>query len=95
VLFASADDGDLIRIPAYTPYTLTAMTDDCVLHDYNVTAHLFRLLEMVEAAKDVFPEKLEAPEYMEYLFSINKVRNFTKLEKTQLIDDEYTNPITK
>lgn len=95
VLFASMEEGDLIHIPAYTPYALTAVSDDCVIHDYNVSANLFRLLEMIKAAQDYFPDKLEDPEYMKYLFKVNKVRNFTKFEKSLLIATDYNDPVKK
>jgi len=78
---ASADDGDLIHIPVNTPYSLTALTDDCIIRDFNVSCHLFRLLEMIEAARDYFPEKLKEQAYLDYLIEVNKAIKFTSLQK--------------
>lgn len=89
VLFASAEEGDLIHIPAYSSYTLTAVSDECVIHDFNVSAHLFRLLEMIEAAQDYFPEKLKDSEYMGYLLEANNVHNFTSFKKPPLIETDH------
>lgn len=78
------DKGDVepISIPAGTPYQITALTDDCIIHNYNVKAHLFRLLEMLEAAADYFEEKLENKEYINELYEINKLENFIDFKKT-------------
>lgn len=75
-------DDEPIVIPEDTPYQITALTDDCILHNYNVKAHLFRLLEMLEAAEDYFKEKLEDKEYLNYLFEVNKLSNFIDFKKT-------------
>lgn len=78
---ADANDGDLIHIPSHTAYSLTALSQDCVIQDFNVTCHLFRLLEMLEAAQDYFPEKLKDQEYVDYLFEANKAANFKNVIK--------------
>jgi len=80
---ADEGEGDLIRIPANTAYSLTALSDDCVIHDFNVTCHLFRLLEMIEAARDYFPEKLSDEEYIDYLLEANKVHMFESFGKVE------------
>lgn len=80
---ASEEDQELIRIPANTAYSIKAMADDCALIDFNVTSHLFRLLEMVEAAEDYFSERLEDKEYVQYLYDVNKLRNFAGFEKAE------------
>jgi len=85
-------EGTLIHIPAYTPYVLTAVADDCVIHDYNVSAHLFRLLEMIDAAKEYFPEKLDDPDYIAYLFEVNKVGAFTGFGRSDAIATDYEAP---
>ena len=84
--YAGADDGDLVHIPVNTAYSLTALTDDCVIRDFNVSCHLFRLLEMIEAALDYFPEKLEDKEYYDYLIEVNKA---TKFESLQEVNADY------
>ena len=79
---AGEGDGDLIHIPANTAYSLTALTDDCIIRDFNVSCHLFRLLEMIEAALDYFPEKLNDKEYFDYLVTVNKAVKFESLKYT-------------
>ena len=60
----TAQAGDIIAIPQYTPYTLQALEDDTVLHDYNCKATLFHLLEDIEIEKrkagGISPETLYA-----------------------------------
>ena len=81
---AGADDGDLIHIPANTAYSLTALSDDCVVQDFNVSCHLFRLLEMIEAARDYFPEKLKERAYIDYLFEANKLVKYKSFSKVDI-----------
>lgn len=83
IFTAGKDKDSLIRIPANTPYSIKALTDECILHDYNVSTHLFRLLEMLEAAEDYFSEKLQDKEYIEYLFDVNKLNNFIDFNKAE------------
>jgi len=64
-----------------TAYSITALEDDCVIRDFNVACHLFRLLEMIEAAQDYFPEKLRDQEYYNYLIDVNKAIKFESLKK--------------
>lgn len=73
---ADFDDGDLIHIPAGTAYSITALSKDCVIQDFNVTCHLFRLLEMIEAAQDYFPDKLKDQDYMHDLLEVNQAVHF-------------------
>jgi len=80
---AGSNGNDIVRIPAKTAYAFTAASDDCVIQDFQVTCHLFRLLEMVEAAQDYFPEKLEMQEYIDYLFEANKVVAFESFKKEE------------
>jgi quercetin dioxygenase-like cupin family protein len=79
-----ADAGDLIHIPVCTSYSLTALDEDCVIRDFNVSCHLFRLLEMIEAAQDYFPEKLGDKEYFDYLISANNAVKFEGFSKVSV-----------
>jgi len=72
---------DLVRIPAGTAHAITALSKDCCIQDFSVLSHLFRFLEMVEAARDYFPEKLDDKDYTDYLFEVNKVITFESFEK--------------
>lgn len=69
VMFAEAND--LIHIPQYTPYTLTAMSDKAVVYDLNVSSRLFRMLEMLQLAQRDEPEKAEDLEWMKWLLDMN------------------------
>jgi Gentisate 1,2-dioxygenase len=75
--------GEIVSIPAETAFAFTALTENCVIQDFSVDCHLFRLLEMVEAAQDYFPEKLEDQSYKDYLFEANKVIAFESIKKEQ------------
>ena len=68
-LFAEA--GDLIRIPQYTPFAITAMDGEAAVYDLNVTTRLFRMLEMLELAQRDEPEKPSDPEWMKWLLGMN------------------------
>ncbi|MCL1896998.1 MAG: hypothetical protein FWG03_10695 [Clostridiales bacterium] len=76
------EDG-LVRVPAGAAFAFTALEDGCVIQAFNVSCHLFRLLEMVEAARDYFPEKLEEQDYIDYLFEANKVTGFESFEMVE------------
>jgi len=80
---AGSNGDDIVRIPAETAYSFTALSDECVMLDFDVSCHLFRLLEMVEAARDYFPEKLNEQAYIDYLFEANKVVTFESFEKEE------------
>ena len=79
-----ASDGELIRVPAGVAYAFTALSEGCVIQDFHVSCHLFRMLEMVEAAQDYFPEKLSDQAYLDYLFEANKVVSFDSLEMEEI-----------
>ena len=66
-----AEKNDLIHIPPYTPFTLTAMAEKTALYDFNVSARLFRMLEMLELAQRDEPEAINDPEWMKSLFDMN------------------------
>lgn len=83
VFKASKEGQELIRIPANTAYSMKAITDESIVIDFNVTSHLFRLLEMVEAAEDYFSEKLDDKEYVNYLYEVNKLHNFAGFAKAE------------
>ena len=85
VLFPEA--GDIVHVPQYTPYTLTALTDDALVHDYNVTSRLFRMLEMLEAAE---PAQRDDPEWVKWLKKANNCK-LSGIEKTETICS-YTPP---
>jgi len=80
---AGANGDDIARIPAKTSHSFTALSDECVLLLFDVSCHLFRLLEMVEAAQDYFPEKLNEQEYIDHLFLANKVFTFESFKKEE------------
>ena len=80
---AGANGDDIARIPAETAHSFTALSDECVLLSFDVSCHLFRLLEMVEAAQEYFPEKLDEQAYIDYLFKANKVVTFESFEKEE------------
>ena len=84
--FAGGTDHRGIRIPPHTPCRITAVSEDCALLACNVSAHLFRLLEMIEAAQTYFPEKLADPEYLAYLFTVNKAGNFKSFQRVEETD---------
>ena len=69
VLFAEAND--LVHIPPYTPFSLTAMTDKAAVLDLNVSSRLFRMLEMLELAQRDEPEKCGDPEWQKWLLEMN------------------------
>lgn len=69
VLFAETDD--LIHIPQYTPFALTAMSENTVIIDLNVSTRLFRMLEMLELAQRDEPEKAADPAWMKWLLDMN------------------------
>jgi len=82
--FVAGEGGEgLIRVPPKTAYAFTALSDDCAILDFHVTCHLFRLLEMVEAARDYFPERLSDEEYLDYLCEANKVYMFESFGKVE------------
>ena len=62
---------DLIRIPQYTPFTLTAMAGKTEVLDLNVSARLFRMLEMLQLAQRDEPEKTADPEWLKWLLEMN------------------------
>jgi len=74
-------EDDLVRVPAHTAYAFTALSEDCVIQDFHVRCHLFRLLEMLEAVRDYFPEKLKGRAYVDYLFEMNNVVAFESFKK--------------
>ena len=77
---AGGGEDGLVRIPAGAAFAFTALEDDCVIQAFNVSCHLFRLLEMTEAARDYFPEKLDEQDYIDYLFEANKLTAFESFE---------------
>lgn len=76
-----AINGQLIYIPSGTAYSIEALSKDAVLLDLNVTCHLFRLLEMIEAAQDYFPEKLKDEGYLDHILKINDGLQYKKFER--------------
>ena len=68
-LFAEAND--LIHIPQYTPFAITAMSEKTVIQDLNVSSRLFRMLEMLELAQRDEPEKAADPEWLKWLLDMN------------------------
>jgi len=80
-IIVGADEEDIVRIPPGAVYAFTALSEDSAIQDFNVACQLFRLLEMVEAARDYFPEKLQEQAYMEYLLEANKVVAFESFGK--------------
>ena len=66
-----AEEGDLIHIPQYTPFALTAMSEKTVILDLNVSTRLFRMLEMLQLAQRDEPEKVADPEWMKWLLDMN------------------------
>ncbi|MCL1895486.1 MAG: cupin domain-containing protein [Clostridiales bacterium] len=76
------EDG-LVRIPAGAAHAITALSEGCVIQAFNVSCDLFRLLEMVEAARDYFPEKLDEQAYIDYLFEANGVAMFESFEMVE------------
>jgi len=67
-----AEKGDIVHIPPYTPYTLTALTTDTAVYDYNVSSRLFRMLEMLELAQRDEPEKVADQEWLKRLAEMNE-----------------------
>ena len=67
-----ADENDLIHIPPYTRYTITAMADKTVIQDLNVSSRLFRMLEMLQLAQRDEPEKPADAEWMKWLLELNE-----------------------
>lgn len=66
-----AEENDIIHVPVYTPFTLTALSEQTVVHDLNVSARLFRLLEMLELAQRDEPEKAKDPQWISWLLEMN------------------------
>lgn len=66
-----AEKNDIIKIPQYTPYTITAMTDDTVVLDINVSTRLFRMLEMLELAQRDEPDKIKYDDWQNWLLKLN------------------------
>ena len=66
-----AKDGDLVHIPPYTPFTLTAISEKTEVYDLSVQTRLFRMLEMLELAQRDEPEKVADPEWLEWLLGMN------------------------
>ncbi|MCL1895484.1 MAG: cupin domain-containing protein [Clostridiales bacterium] len=66
-----AEAGDLIHIPQYTPFAITAADGEAAFYDLNVSTRLFRMLEMLELAQRDEPEKPLDPEWMKWLLGMN------------------------
>ena len=73
--------GDIIHIPPYMPFDLTAVGEKNEIYDLNVSSRLFRMLEILELAQRDEPEKPEDPEWLEWLlgFSNCYLTGFVKL----------------
>lgn len=69
ILFANA--GDIIYIPAYRAFSLTAVEDNTVLYDVNVSARLFRMLEMLELAQRDEAENTKDENWIKELLKLN------------------------
>ena len=67
-----AEKDHIVHIPAYTPFALTALSENVAFHDYNVTTRLFRMLEMLQLAQRDEPEKVSDPEWMKWLLTMNQ-----------------------
>jgi len=66
-----AEEKDIIHIPPYTPFALTAVGEKSEIYDLNVSSRLFRMLEILELAQRDEPEKLEDPVWLEWLIGFN------------------------
>jgi len=77
----TAEANDIIHIPPYTPFDLTAVGEKNEIYDLNVSSRLFRMLEILELAQRDEPEKTEDPEWLEWLLGLNNcyLTGFVKL----------------
>ena len=66
-----AEENEIIYVPRYTPFALTAMSEKAVLQNLNVSTRLFRMLEMLELAQRDEPEKPQDPTWMKWLLDMN------------------------
>lgn len=75
-----AEANDIIHIPAYTPFTLTAAEAGTVISDLNVSTRLFRMLEMLELAQRDEPENAADAKWMKDLLELNgsDITGFTR-----------------
>jgi quercetin dioxygenase-like cupin family protein len=78
-----AEAGDIIHIPQYTPFAITAIDEDTMVYDLDVSSRLFRLLEMLQLAQRDEADKVADPEWMAWLLDMND-SDLTGLVKTEL-----------
>lgn len=69
IFFAQA--GDIIYIPAYRTFAVTAVEENTVLYDLNVSSRLFRMLEMLELAQRDEVENTRDEAWMKELLKLN------------------------
>lgn len=76
-----AEEGDIIHVPAYRAFTITAVEDNTSIYNLNVTTRLFRMLEMLELAQRDEAENTKNKEWMNWLLELND-SNLTGFVKT-------------
>ena len=81
----TAAEKDIIHIPAYTPFSITALSDETVVYDLNVNTRLFRMLEMLELAQRDEPENVKKEEWIRNLLDLND-SELTGFVKTNLVN---------